>query len=53
MNFRGLQIHRLARLVKAIGILAQSCFSEVEKNAWGEFVIHAQIDVTERERFLK
>ena len=41
MNFKRIQIHRLARLMKAIGFLAQSCFHEVE-NTRGEFVIYAQ-----------
>lgn len=41
MNFMRVQIHRLTKLMKAIGVLAQSHFHEVKENTWGEFVIHA------------
>lgn len=43
MDYRRVQIHRLAKPMKVIGILTQLCVHEIKENAWDEFVIHAQM----------
>jgi len=50
MNFRRVDIHRLGRLMKATGFLADPCFHEVKENTWGELASHAQKKTCHKER---
>lgn len=43
MDYRRVQIHRLAKPMKVIGILTQLCVHEIKEKAWDEYMIHVQM----------